>query len=120
MIEVEEVEAIPSKVAKKQRRKNRRCPLQQVEEVGQGPDKNIQVGKRCDMAGCGFITTYNPSNPKLLQLFQTKELAVHMLEAHQLQLSTQPECWKTPPPPSIVLGLSAGHANVDIQARPRN
>ena len=64
MIKVEDVEAIPSKVAKKQRRKNRCCPLQQMEGVGQGPDKNIQVGKRCEVAGCTFTTTVTPDNPR--------------------------------------------------------
>ena len=53
---------LDKKRAKKQRQKNRRCPLQQVEGVGQGLDQEqvlpatIRLVTKCYVEGCSYDT----------------------------------------------------------------
>ena len=83
------------KLVKKQQQKIQCRLLQQMEGVDRGMDiadkanKYERAGKRCEVDGCYFITTFTPSKSNILWLAQRVELEDHMMTVHQ-QLYPQP------------------------------
>ena len=95
-IEVHEEDAKNGVQAKKPAKKLCRRLHQQVEGMERGMDiadkanKYERAGKRCEVDGCYFITTFTPSKSNFLWLAQRVELEDHMMTVHHQQLYPQP------------------------------